>query len=140
MFLLDTNVVSALRKPSEADKNLVAWASSQQVFNLYVSSISIMELKFAILEKRKTDPKAGELLNEWLQTRVLEGFKGRVVAFDAEMAEYCAALHVPNPKSERDAMIAATCLVNNMTLVTKTPADFKHIKIPTINPWEAISN
>lgn len=136
MFLLDTNVVSALRNPTDADKKLVEWASSQQVFNLYVSSISIMELKLAILEKRKTDPSAGEALNEWLQTQVLQGFKGRLVAFDAEMAEYCAALHVPNPKSERDAMIAATCLVNNMTLVTKTPANFKHIKIQTINPWD----
>jgi predicted nucleic acid-binding protein len=136
MFLLDTNVVSALRNPGDADKNLVAWANSQQVFNLYVSSISIMELKLAILEKRKVDPAAGEALNDWLQTQVLQGFKGRLVAFDAEMAEYCAALHVPNPKSERDAMIAATCLVNNMTLVTKTPSDFKHIKIQAINPWQ----
>jgi predicted nucleic acid-binding protein len=94
-------------------------------------------LKLAILEKRKTDASQGEALNQWLQTKVLDGFKGRIVAFDAEMAEYCAALHVPNPKSERDAMIAATCLVNNMTLVTRSPADFKHIKIQTINPWEA---
>ena len=137
MFLLDTNVVSALRNPSDEDAKLVKWASSQQVFNLYISSLSILELKLAILEKRKVDATQGEALNQWLQTKVLAGFKGRIVAFDAEMAEYCAALHVPNPKSERDAMIAATCLVNNMTLVTKSQADFKHIKIQTINPWEA---
>jgi toxin FitB len=137
MFLLDTSVLSALRNPSDNDAKLVEWASQQQVFNLYVSAISILELKLAILQKRKTNSAEGEVLNTWLQKQVLQGFKGRIVAFDAEMAEYCAALHVPNPKSERDAMIAATCLVNNMSLVTRNPADYKHIKIHTINPWES---
>lgn len=136
MYLLDTSVLSALRNPSDEDAKLVEWASQQQVFNLYASSISILELKLAILQKRKTNSVEGEALNTWLQKQVLQGFKGRIVAFDAEMAEYCAALHVPNPKSERDAMIAATCLVNNMSLVTRNPADYKHIKIQTINPWE----
>jgi predicted nucleic acid-binding protein len=137
MYLLDTSVLSALRSPTDKDAKLLAWTSQQQVFNLYVSSISVLELKLAILQKRKTSPKESEALNNWLQKQVLQGFKGRIVAFDAEMAEYCAVLHVPNPKSERDAMIAATCLVNNMSLVTRHPADFKHIKMQTINPWEA---
>ena len=137
MYLLDTSVLSVLRSPGEEDAKLVAWASQQQTFNLYVSSISILELKLAILQKRKISPGEGEVLNTWLQKQVLQGFKGRVVAFDGEMAEYCAALHVPNPKSERDAMIAATCLVKNLSLVTRHPSDYKHIKIQTINPWEA---
>jgi len=137
MYLLDTSVLSALRSPTTEDAKLVAWANQQQVYNLYLSSISILELKLAILQKRENNPCEGEVLNTWLQQQVLKSFKGRIVAFDAEMAEYCAALHVPNPKSERDAMIAATCLVNNMSLVTRHPLDFKHIKIPTINPWEA---
>ncbi|MFT5277332.1 MAG: putative nucleic acid-binding protein [Glaciecola sp.] len=137
MFLLDTSVLSALRSPTEFDVKLVDWANQQQVYNLYISSISVLELKLAILQKRKTNAAQGELLNTWFQKQVLQGFKGRIVAFDAEMAEYCAALHVANPKSERDAMIAATCLANNMTLVTRSPADYKHIKIHIINPWEA---
>lgn len=137
MYLLDTSVLSALRNPSDDDAKLVEWAAQQQVFNLYISSISVLELKLAILQKRKTNASEGELLNTWLQQQVLQGFKGRIVAFDGEMAEYCAALHVPNPKSERDAIIAATCIVNNMSLVTRHPADYKHIKIHTINPWEA---
>lgn len=137
MYLLDTSVLSALRSPAEDDLNLIVWASKQQVFNLYVSSISVLELKLAILQKRKTSPIEGEALNNWLQRQILPSFKGRIVAFDAEMAEYCAALHVPNPKSERDAMIAATCLLNNMSLVTRYPLDYKHIKMQTINPWEA---
>nr|WP_297349859.1 type II toxin-antitoxin system VapC family toxin [uncultured Glaciecola sp.] len=137
MYLLDTSVLSALRSPAEEDAKLIVWASQQQVFNLYVSSISVLELKLAILEKRKTSPKEGDALNNWLKKQVLQGFKGRIVAFDAEMAEHCAALHVPNPKSERDAMIAATCLVNNMSLVTRHPLDYKHIKMQIINPWEA---
>lgn len=137
MFLLDTDVVSALRASAEKDAKLVEWADQQQVFNLYISAISILELKLAILEKRKNNSAHGEKLNTWLQQQVLPAFKGRIVAFDGEMAEYCAALHVPNPKSERDAMIAATCIVNNMSLVTGKPADYRHIKINTINPWEA---
>ena len=136
MFLLDTSVLSALRNPSKDDAKLVEWASQQQVFNLYISSLSILELKIAILEKRKINAKEGEALNTWLQQHVLHAFKGRIVAFDAEMAEYCAALHVANPKSERDAMIAATCLVNNMSLVTRHSSDYKHIKLHTISPWE----
>jgi len=137
MYLLDTSVLSVLRSPGAQDAKLVAWASQQQTFNLYVSSISILELKLTILQKRKTSPGECDVLNTWLQKQVLQGFKGRVVAFDGEMAEYCAALHVPNPKSERDPMIAATCLVKNLSLVTRHPLDYKHIKIQTINHWEA---
>jgi predicted nucleic acid-binding protein len=136
MFLLDTSVLAALRSPSDEDAKLVEWASKQQVFNLYISSISILELKLAILEKRKINAAEGDALNTWFQQHVLRAFEGRIVAFDAEMAEYCAALHAPNPKSERDAMIAATCLVNNMSLVTRHSSDFKHIKLHTICPCD----
>lgn len=126
----------ALRSPGEDDGELIEWACQHPVVNLYISSISILELKLAILEKRKFNTAEGEALNTWLQTQVLQGFKGRIIAFDAEMAEYCAALHAPNPKSERDAMIAATCLLSNMSLVTRNPSDYKHIKLKIVSPWE----
>jgi predicted nucleic acid-binding protein len=136
MYLLDTSVLSALTNPSEDDAKLVKWAAQQQVFNLYISFISVLELELAILQKRKTNASEGELLNTWLQQQVLQGFKGRIVAFDGEMAECCDAVQAPNPKSERDVVIKATCILNNMSLVTRNPANYKHIKIHTINPWE----
>jgi predicted nucleic acid-binding protein len=87
--------------------------------------------------KVSNEDEKSDAINNCSQNQVLRGFKCRIVAFDAEMAEYWATLHVPNPKSERDAMIAATCLVTNMSLVTRHPEDYKHIKMQTINPWEA---
>ncbi len=138
MFLFDTNVVSELRKASinKADVNVREWAREQPLGSLFVSSITILEIEMAILQKERKDPQQAAILRTWLNTHVLKAFSDRILSFDTSEAIQCAKLHVPNPKSERDAMIGATCKVHGMTLVTRNMKDFQHMSLDIINPWQ----
>jgi toxin FitB len=129
MFVLDTNVVSELRKAKagKADRNVAAWASRVLAHSLFVSAM------------QRRDPKQGALLRAWLDQYVLPAFSGRVLPVDTAVAQRCAALHVPDPRSDRDALIAATAMVHNMTVVTRNVADFAATGAPLLNPWDALA-
>lgn len=137
MYLLDTNVLSELRKAGakKADANVVSWAKEQSTSNLYISSISILEIEMGILQIARKDTKQANILRKWLSEQVLRAFSDRIIPFDTNIALKCAQLHVPDPKSERDAMIAATCIINGFTLVSRNEKDFGHIEVNIINPW-----
>ena len=138
MFVLDTNVVSELRKKrlGRADAHLAAWASSVDAANLYVSAITILELELGVLSMERKDPTQGAKLRAWLQKQVLPEFAGRTLPVDTAVAQRCARLHVPDKRGERDALIAATALVHGMTVVTRNVADFEPTGVPLVNPWE----
>jgi toxin FitB len=136
MFLLDTNVVSELRVPKRADINVLAWASSQPVAAQFLSSITILELELGVLRMERKDAAQGAVLRNWLDGQVLPQFAGRVLAFDQSVALRCAKLHVPDPRAERDAVIAATALVHGMTVVTRNTDDFILTRVPLLNPWK----
>ena len=142
MFLLDTNVVSELRKAksSRADKNVVTWANSVSAASLFLSSITILELEIGILQIERRDPAQGAVLRAWLNVHVLPTFSERILAIDTPVAQRCARLHVPDPCSDRDALIAATALVHGMTVVTRNVSDFKPTGVEILNPWEFINN
>jgi predicted nucleic acid-binding protein len=135
MFILDTNVVSELRRPAKADPNVAKWASTHVQASFFLSSITIMELEISVLLTERRDIMQGAMLRAWLETIVLPDFAERILVFDAAVAVCCAGLHVPNPKSERDAFIAATALVHGMTVVTRNVADFKSTGVEVFNPW-----
>lgn len=139
MFVLDTNVVSELRKAKSGKANLqvVAWMTKMDVSHLYLSAISIMELEMGVLQITHRDMTQGAVLRRWLDIQVLPAFAGRVLPVDATIAQCCARLHVPNPCSERDALIAATALVHEMTVVTRNIADFQHTGVKLLNPWQS---
>jgi len=138
MYLLDTNVVSALRKAKskKADKNLVKWANSVSATSLFISVITLLEIETGILSVERKDAHQGAVLKVWLDTHVLPAFSERILPIDIAVAQRCAKLHVPDPKSDRDALIAATALVHGMTVVTRNIADFESTKVKLINPWE----
>ena len=138
MFVLDTNVVSELRKVrlGKADTNLTAWAASVDAADLFVSAITIMELELGVLSIERTDATQGAMLRSWLEQHVLPEFSARTLPVDTAVAQRCARLHVPDKRGERDALIAATALVHGMTVVTRNLADFKPTGVPLINPWE----
>ena len=138
MFVLDTNVVSELRKAKagKADRNVAAWASRVPANSLFVSAITILELETGVLLVQRRDPRQGALLRAWLDQYVLPAFLDRVLAVDTAVAQRCAALHVPDPRSDRDALIAATAIVHNMTVVTRNVADFAATGAPLLNPWD----
>ena len=127
MYLLDTNVVSELRKAKsgKADVNVVAWASSVSSASLFISVITILELEIGVLLVERRDPAQGAVLRAWLNAHVLPAFSGRTLFVDTAVAQRCARLHVPDPKSDRDAIIAATALVHGMTIVSRNVEDYK---------------
>jgi len=137
MFVLDTNVISELRNPTKANAGVVAWAGAQAPRQLYVSATTILELETGVLLKERKDPAQGALLRAWLNNKVLPAFAGQVLAVDLAVARLCAQLHVPHPKSERDAIIAATAMVHGMTVVTGNVADFQATGVALIDPWTA---
>ena len=138
MYVIDTNVVSELRKVrvGKADPHVSAWAESVDAADLFVSSITIMELELGILSIERKDAKQGILLRTWMEQHVLPEFAGRTLPIDTAVALRCASLHVPNKRGERDALIAATALVHGMTVVTRNVDDFKPTGVPLFNPWE----
>lgn len=138
MFLLDTNVVSELRKVGDgkADLGLVAWVSSQDAAQFFISALTLMEIEIGILLLARRDEAQGALLRRWMDERVLPEFEGRTLPIDAAVALRCARLHVPDPRSERDALIAATALVHDMTVATRNVADFRATGVRLLNPWD----
>ena len=139
MFVLDTNVVSELRKirMGKADPRVMAWADSVDAGSLHLSSITVLELELGVLQLERKDPRQGAVLRTWLETLVLPEFSGRIFPIDTAVALRCARLHVPDPRSERDALIAATALVHGMTVVTRNLVDFEVTGVPLLNPWDA---
>jgi len=135
MYILDTNVVSELRKGKKADRNVRAWAQALGSADLYLSSISILELEIGILLIERRDQKQGAVLRAWMNIHVLPAFAGRVLPIDTAVAQRCAGLHVPNPRSDRDALIAATALVHGMTIATRNVSHLQKMNVPIINPW-----
>lgn len=142
MFILDTNVVSELRKAKagKADRNVAAWAASVPANSLFLSAITILELETGVLQVERRDPTQGAILRSWLDDHVLPAFAERVLPVDTAVAQRCAKLHVPDPRSDRDALIAATGLVHGMTVVTRNLADFEATGVRLINPWTATSH
>jgi hypothetical protein len=138
MYLLDTNVVSELRKVrmGKADPQVAAWAENVDAAELFLSAITIMELELGVLLIERKDAAQGVVLRAWLEQRVLPEFSARTLPIDTAVAQRCARLHSPDRCGERDALIAATALVHGMTVVTRNIADFQTTGAVLLNPWE----
>ena len=139
MFLLDTNVISELRKAGDgkADANVVAWLSSMDAATFYVSTVTLMEIELGILRIDRRDPTQGARLRAWMNQHILPEFADRTLPIDTAVALRCAPLHVPDPRPERDAFIAATALTHGMTIVTRNVTDFEATGVPILNPWQS---
>jgi toxin FitB len=137
MYLLDTNVVSELRKVrlGKADARVAVWADSVEAGDLYLSVITLHELEIGVLLAERRDPSQGSVLRVWLNAHVLPAFTGRILAVDTAVAQRSARLHVPDPRPVRDGLIAATALVHGMTVVTRNVADFESTGVVVLNPW-----
>ncbi|MBS9432064.1 VapC toxin family PIN domain ribonuclease [Photorhabdus luminescens] len=137
MYILDTNIVSELRKvrTGKANAGVAAWAESVDATELFLSAITIMELETGILQIERRDITQGALLRSWFNHHVIPEFTGRILPVDTAVAQRCARLHVPDPCSERDALIAATALVHGMTVITRNVIDFELTGVPILNPW-----
>ena len=136
MFLLDTNVLSELRRRDRNDRAVAAWADSLNPSDLFLSVVTILEIEAGALMVQRRDEAQGAMLRAWIDGKVLPAFEGRIISVDLAVAQCCARLHVPDPRGERDALIAATAIVHRMTVVTRNIADFQPMGVALLNPWE----
>jgi hypothetical protein len=144
MYLLDTNVISELRKTgmfhgksNKADRHVTSWANGAPIESMFLSVISVLELEQGALQMERRDALQGAMLRTWLDHQVLPAFSNRILLIDSAIALRCAALHVPNPRDYRDSFIAATALVHGMTVVTRNVKDFRDTGVALLNPWQA---
>jgi predicted nucleic acid-binding protein len=137
-FLLDTNVVSELRKlrAGKADAAVAAWAASVSPTSMYLSAVVIMELEIGVLRAEHRDPRQGAILREWLDGHVLLAFEDRILPVGGAVARAGAAITVRNVVPMSDALIAATAIINDMTVVTRNVDDFSRSGARFLNPWE----
>ena len=132
-------MISELRKLGDgrADARVAAWVSGQDAASFYISALTLMELEIGILRIERRDTGQGERLRTWMDRHVLPEFLERTLPVDAAVALKCANLHVPDPRAERDALIAATAMVHGMTVVTGNVADFRTTGVEVFDPWSA---
>ncbi len=138
VYLLDTNVISELRKSKSgrADLNVLKWANSVSAAGMFISVITVLEIETGILQIERKDSAQGVLLRSWLNTQVLPTFTERILPVDIAVAQCCAKLHVPDPRSDRDALIAATALVHRLIVVTRNNSDFTTTGVEILDPWK----
>lgn len=136
MFLLDTNVLSELRRRERTHPKVAAWADTVHASDLFLSAITILEIEAGTLQLARRDASQGRVLRAWIDGKVLPAFADRILPIDTAVAQRCARLHVPDPRAERDALIAATALVHRMRVVTRNVADFQLMGVDLLNPWD----
>lgn len=134
-YLVDTNVLSELRRRDRTHPRVAAWADEIDGSDLFLSVITVLEIEAGALMLARRDSAQGDILRAWIDDRVLPAFAGRVLAIDTRIAQQCARLHVPNPRAERDALIGATALVHNMCVATRNVGDFEPMGVELFNPW-----
>jgi predicted nucleic acid-binding protein len=138
VFVLDTNVISELRKVGDgkANANVVTWLAGVDAATLFLSAVTLMELELGVVRIGRRDSAQGAMLRTWMDTHVMPEFADRILPIDAAVALRCAWLHTPDPRSDRDSWIAATALVHGMTVATRNVADFQAAGVPVLNPWD----
>lgn len=138
MYLLDTNVIAELRKAKspKIDRKVLVWANGVSAAKSFLSVITVLELEKGTLLMERRDSRQGTVLRSWIDTQVLPAFRDRILPVDTAVAQRCARLHVPAPRPDRDALIAATALVYGLRVVTRNVDDFAPTGVEIVNPWE----
>lgn len=137
MYLLDTNVISEVRRPDKANARVQAWLAAQAVGELFLSAITVLEIERGIYKCRaQGDELQAALLTRWLELQVLPSFAGKVLPVDGAIARRTAQLPWVGGKEYRDPLIAATALAHGLAVVTRNVKDFEKSGVRLINPWE----
>lgn len=136
-YLLDTNVISELRKPAgRASTNVRVWSGRQRTSDLLISVITVMEIEIGVARLERRDSVQGDVLRKWLERDLLAAFATRILPVDLAVVRLASAMHVPDPRPERDVLIAATALSLNLVVVTRNIADFQPLGVELLNPWD----
>jgi toxin FitB len=133
-YLLDTCVVSELRK-RDPDSRVLSWYGTVQPGDLYVSVLTIGEIRHGIERIRRRDPVQAARLERWL-TGLNVSYRDRIVGVDASIAEEWGRISVPDPLPVVDGLLAASAIVRDWTLVTRNVRDVRHCGVRLLNPFE----
>lgn len=139
MYLLDTNIVSELRKlrSGKADPNVSKWAERIDTGDTWLSVVTVQELEIGVRRAERKDAAQGRILRQWLDESILPAYRERLIDIDLEIARCSASMHVPDPRPFRDCLIAATAVVHGLTVVTRNTVDFDSTGADVFNPWQA---
>lgn len=136
MFLLDTNVVSELRKGARANARVRSWFAELDDSALFLSVLVAGELRQGVERVRLRDAAQAEHLDRWLR-RLVDDYASRLLPVDTRVAELWGRLNVPDPISTVDGLLAATAIVHDLTLVTRNVKDVARTGVRLFNPFEA---
>lgn len=138
MYLLDTNIISESRKlgTSRIDPRAARWFAQVDVETTFVSAMTIFELERGVQQMERRDATQGSALRRWLDDQIMTAYENRTLPLSRAVALVCAGLHIPDPKSERDAWIAATAIDAELTLISRNVSDFANMSVELINPFE----
>jgi predicted nucleic acid-binding protein len=137
MYVLDTNVISELRKgrTGRIAPPVKVWFEPVALSACYLSTITIQEIETGILLLEGRDPAQAAAIRRWLEQTILYDFKDRILPVDISVARVCAQLHVPVTRPYRDALIAATAMAHGMTVVTRNVKHFAEMSVRFLDPW-----
>jgi predicted nucleic acid-binding protein len=140
MYLLDTNVVSELRKlrNGKADPAFADWFSGIRLDVVYISVMTMFEIEYGVLLLKRRDQTQAAIFEDW-RDKIRDQLQNRIILVDELIALECAAINVPDPRPLRDAFIGATARVRSLVLVTRNVKDFVGLEIKIVNPWIAQS-
>ena len=136
MYLLDTMTVSAMRRPEKAPAALRRWVATVDPLLCWISVMTLFEVELGILLLDRRDQRQAAPLRQWLDAVLRPSFRSRILPISEPVAIACAALHVPNRRPERDALIAATAMVHGLTVVTRNARDFRGLPVVLVDPWQ----
>lgn len=134
-YILDTNVVSALRVRGR-NRPVEAWAASIPVADQFVTATTVAEIERGVATKERSDPAQGEILRRWFDERVLPTFADRVLPFDLAAARILATYRVPEHAPFDDALIAAIAQASDMTVATRNTKHFEPLGVRCLSPWD----
>lgn len=136
MYLLDTVMVSAMRRPERNPVLVDRWVAMTPLVSCCVSVMTLVEIEYGILRLARRDVRQAEGLRRWFEQTMRPSFAGRILPIDEPVAIACAALHLPDPRPERDVLIGATAIVHDLTMVTRNTRDFASFPLRLVNPWQ----
>ena len=138
MYLLDTNIISELKKldSGKIHPQVQRWTYSINLMQTKISVVSITEIRTGILSLARKDQAQAASLDNWFTNRLLPAYRTRTLSVDTEVALICAQLHIPTKRPINDAYIAATAIAHNLTLVTCNVRDFQGLPLMLENPFE----
>lgn len=136
-YLLDTNVLSEARKGKRCDAGVTRWLAQHAADPQYTSAICVMEIRLGIELLRRKQVESAMRLDAWFEHQLKAAFVGRILVVDLPVAEACGRMHAKRPRSFRDALIGATTLCHQLTLVTRNTKDFAEMDVTIINPWQS---